>query len=148
MDHSSSWRLWPEWYPEYSSWPREEATQIVNTSSPERRDAWQGNKNSFYLIPSQWVRHWVCQSGLHSKRRLMLRLLRPWWHSAGVLVRMKPAERFLCWGENCWLLLRLFWHSWSFTVILHTNRGNTEHLNTLDKLLVGLWHEVNQLKTP
>lgn len=90
MDHSSSWRLWPEWYPEYSSWPREEATQSVNTSSPERRDAWQGNKNSFYLIPSQWVRHWVCQSGLHSKRRLMLRLLRPWWHSAGVLVRMKP----------------------------------------------------------
>lgn len=52
MDHSSSWRLWPEWYPEYSSWPREEATQSVNTSSPERRDAWQGNKNSFYLIPS------------------------------------------------------------------------------------------------
>ncbi len=33
------WRLWPEWYPEYSSWQREETTHSESTSSPERRDA-------------------------------------------------------------------------------------------------------------
>lgn len=79
-----------------------------------------------------------CSTGLHSKRRSIFlkppglwlpcscwgfELLR--WDSAGVWVRMKQTERFLCQDENRRVLLRLIWHSWSFTVSLSTNRRQT-----------------------